>query len=100
MSSMALGRSGASLPASINNGVGLKMMVRLSAITRPMRMGDGVEDVVRFFTSLDIVREWFDGKPEDKVAQAIDAVRSALARYAGPQGIVMSGAAWLLTARR
>jgi SAM-dependent methyltransferase len=74
--------------------------INIEAITRPMRMGDGVDDVIRFFTSLDIVREWFHDKPEDKVAQAIDAVRKAIAPHAGPHGVVMSGAAWLLTARR
>jgi len=74
--------------------------VTIEAITKPMRMGDDVEDVIRFFTSLDLVREWFASKPEDKVAQAIDAVREAAAPYAGPHGVVMTGTAWLLTARR
>jgi SAM-dependent methyltransferase len=74
--------------------------IRIEGITRSMRMGDDVEDVTRFFTALDIVREWFGGKPKDKVAQAIDAVRKATAPYAGPDGVVMTGTAWLLTARR
>ena len=74
--------------------------VSIEAITRPMRMGDDVDDVVRFFTSMDLVREWFAGKPEADVARAIDAVRQAIAPYAGPHGVVMTGTAWLLTARR
>ena len=74
--------------------------VRIEGITRPMRLGDGVDDVVRFFTSMDLVRGWFAGKPEANVARALDAVREATAPYAGPHGVVMTGTAWLLTARR
>lgn len=74
--------------------------ITIEAITKPMWMGDDAEDVTTFFTSLEIVREWFGGKPQEKVDAAIDAVREALAPYVGPQGVVMSGTAWLLTARR
>jgi SAM-dependent methyltransferase len=74
--------------------------ITIEAITRPMWLGEDAEDVIRFFTSLDIVREWFAGKPQDKVDLAIDAVQEALGPYAGPQGIVMTGTAWLLSARR
>jgi SAM-dependent methyltransferase len=74
--------------------------VRAEAITRPMRLGDDVDDVVRFFTAGDLVRDWFAGKPEDHVARALDAVREATAPYAGAGGVVMTGTAWLLTARR
>ena len=74
--------------------------ITIEAITKPMWMGDDAEDVTTFFTSLEIVSEWFSGKPQEKVDAAIDAVREALAPYEGPQGVVMSGTAWLLTARR
>lgn len=74
--------------------------ITIEAITKPMWMGDDAEDVITFFTSLEIVREWFSDKPQEKVDAAIDAVREALGPYVGPRGIVMSGTAWLLTARR
>jgi SAM-dependent methyltransferase len=74
--------------------------VGIEGITKPMRLGDNVDDVVRFFTSMDLVRDWFAGKPETSIARALDAVRKATAPYAGPHGVVMSGTAWLLTARR
>jgi len=74
--------------------------ITIEAITKPMWMGDDAEDVTTFFTSLEIVREWFSDKPQEKVDAAIDAVREALGPYVGPRGVVMSGTAWLLTARR
>jgi ubiquinone/menaquinone biosynthesis C-methylase UbiE len=102
------GAPGAPGPFSFADGERLEQTVRsagfgnitIEAITKPMWMGDDAEDVITFFTSLEIVREWFGGKPQEKVDNAIDAVREALAPYVGPEGVVMSGTAWLLAARR
>ncbi len=75
--------------------------VTLGAVTRPMRIGDDVDDAVAFITSLELVREQlFAGKPQDKVAAAVDAAREALVPFAGPDGVVLNGGAWLLTAHR
>ena len=40
----------------------------------------------------------FAGQPEAKVQAAIGALRDAFAPYARPEGVVMNGTAWLLTA--
>lgn len=62
-------------------------------------MGSDVEDVVAMITSLPQSKDLFAGQPEDKVEAAINGLRNGFAPYAGPEGVVMSGTAWLLTAR-
>jgi SAM-dependent methyltransferase len=73
--------------------------ITLEAITRPMLMGSDVEDVVAMITSLPQSKDLFAGQPENKVEAAIDGLRKGFAPYARPEGVVMSGTAWLLTAR-
>jgi SAM-dependent methyltransferase len=81
-----LGPPGAPGPFAFADGQRLKRVVAacgfhdltLEAITQPMRMGDDVEDVTAFITSLDQTKALFAGKPTDKV----------------------TATAWLLTARR
>ena len=73
--------------------------VTLDELTMPMRVGDDVEDVWRFISSLDLVRnEMFANKPEGKVNAAVQAAKQALAPFAGPGGVVMDGTAWLVSA--
>jgi SAM-dependent methyltransferase len=74
--------------------------VALQAVTRPVRMGDDAEDVTAFIASLPEARQLFAGKPQAKVAAAIDALREGLAPYQGTGGVVMDETAWLATARR
>jgi SAM-dependent methyltransferase len=74
--------------------------VTLEGVTRPMLMGSDVDDVVSFFTSLELVVEWFASHPEDKVEATVAAVREALAPYSGPEGVIMSGSVWLVSAYR
>jgi hypothetical protein len=38
--------------------------------------------------------------PPDKVVAALDAIRDALVPHAGEEGVVLSGTAWLVTARK
>lgn len=99
---------GAPGPAAFADGARLKGIVEaggfsdatLEAVTRPMRIGDDVDDTVAFIASLEETRELFASKPEDRVAAAVDAARQALAPYAGPEGVVTNGTAWLVTAHR
>jgi SAM-dependent methyltransferase len=72
--------------------------VKLDAITRSMRIGDDIDDVAGFITSLELVKQLFADKPEENVSAAIAAARDALEPYAGPDGVVMNGGAWLVTA--
>ena len=74
--------------------------VTLAAITRPMLMGSDVADVVGMVAATPQSQGLFAGQPEAKVRAAIAGLRSAFAPYARPEGVVMNGTAWLLTARR
>jgi SAM-dependent methyltransferase len=74
--------------------------VTIEAITRPMRIGDDADDAVAFITSQAVVRDClFAGKPESQVSAAVAAARAALAPYAGLDGVVMNGGAWLVSVR-
>ena len=73
--------------------------VTLAAITRPMLMGSDVEDVVGMVAATPQSQGLFAGQPEAKVRAAVAGLRDAFAPYARPDGVVMSGTAWLLTAR-
>jgi hypothetical protein len=74
--------------------------VTVDTVTRPQRVGDDIDDTVRFILSLPESRPLFAGVPEDTLTGAVAAVRSALAPYAGPHGVVMDATAWLPSARR
>jgi len=74
--------------------------VSLESITRPMRAGSDVDDTVAFFDSTDIARRLMADAPPDKIAAALDAIRAALVPYAGDEGVVLNGMAWLVTARK
>jgi SAM-dependent methyltransferase len=95
-------------PFALAEGVRLRRIVEtggffdvtLESVTRPHRVGDDVDDVVAFITALDESRALFAGKPEEKVALAVDAIRDALTPYAGPDGVVMDATAWLVAAHR
>jgi hypothetical protein len=48
-----------------------------------------------------VVADLFAAAPEEERTAAIDAVRQALAPYAGPEGVVThNNADWLITPRR
>jgi SAM-dependent methyltransferase len=73
--------------------------VTLDAIARPMLMGSDVEDVVGMVAATPQSKGLFAGQPAAKVEAAIAGLREAFAPYARPEGVVMNGTAWLLTAR-
>jgi SAM-dependent methyltransferase len=75
--------------------------IKLDEVTMPMRVGDDVEDVWGFISSLELVRnEMFAGKPQENIDAATQAAKQALAPFAGPDGVILSATAWLVTARR
>jgi len=65
-----------------------------------MRAGCDVDDTVAFFESTDLARRLMAGAPPGKIAAALDAIRAALLPYAGDEGVVLKGTAWLVTARK
>jgi SAM-dependent methyltransferase len=75
--------------------------ITVEELTRPMRIGDDVEDALDFIRSLPRVAELFAAAPSDKQTAATSAVREALAPYAGPDGVVThDNGEWLVAARR
>ena len=74
--------------------------VTLETLVRPIRIGDNVDDVATFITSLPEGRQLLAGKPRDKVAAAVDALKDGFAPYATPDGVIINDTAWLASARR
>jgi hypothetical protein len=72
----------------------------LETVTRPQRIGDDADDAAAFLLSIAEDMQLFAGALDRVVAAAADALRAAYAPYAGPQGVVMDGTAWLVSAHR
>ena len=64
-----------------------------------MVVGADVDDSVRYLSGNQVVHGMLQGHGPDTVDRALTAVRDALADHAGPHGVVLSGRAWLVTAR-
>ena len=73
--------------------------VELESLTRPMVMGTDVEDVVGMVAATPQSKCLFAGQPEERIQAALEGLRTGFAPFAKPEGVVMSGKAWLLTAR-
>jgi len=65
-----------------------------------MRMGRDPEDVVAFMLSDEMGRRVVEGKDPEAVRAGTDAAIEALQPYATPDGVVLSGACWLVSARK
>jgi SAM-dependent methyltransferase len=65
-----------------------------------MRLGRDPEDVVAFMLSDEMGRRLVQGKDPDAVQAGTEAALEALRPYATPDGVVLSGAHWLVTARK
>lgn len=65
-----------------------------------MRMGSTVEDTVSFMQRTDMAAALMADVTEEVAAAPWAAVREALVPYAGPDVVVLRGAAWLVTAIR
>ena len=74
--------------------------VALEEVVRPMTMGDSVEDAVQFMKSSDMGEVLMTGVDDQTADRAWEAVRETLATHVTPEGLVLSGTAWLTTARR
>jgi SAM-dependent methyltransferase len=73
--------------------------VTIDAITRPMLMGNDADDVAAMVAATPQSKALFADQPTPKIEAAIAGLRDAFAPYARPEGVVMKGTAWLLTAR-
>jgi SAM-dependent methyltransferase len=65
-----------------------------------LTMGRDPEDVVAFMSSDEMGRRLFEGKSPELVKAATDAALEALQPFATPEGVVLGGAYWLVTARK
>lgn len=74
--------------------------VAIEDLTRPVYIGADVDEAMGFISSMPLVRDLLARAPEEKAAAAVEAAREALVPYAGPQGVVLSAGAWLVSARR
>ena len=74
--------------------------VTVEAITRAVRIGDNVDDVAAFITSLPEGRQLLAGRPDQTVRAVLGALKSGFAPHATADGVIVHETAWLATARR
>jgi SAM-dependent methyltransferase len=74
--------------------------VTVDDVRCPMRLGSTVVDTVSFMQRTDMAAALMADVTDEVAAAAWAAVREALEPYAGPDGVVLQGAAWLVTATR
>jgi SAM-dependent methyltransferase len=65
-----------------------------------MRMGRDPEDVITFMLSDEMGRRLVEGKDPEAVQAGTEAALEALRPYASPEGVVLDGAYWLVTAHK
>ena len=74
--------------------------VALTEVDEPTWMGESGEDAVTFLQGTELSRTLFAGVDDATAARAWAAVTDALVAREGPDGVVLAGGAWLVTARR
>lgn len=74
--------------------------VDLVDVREPERVGADLEDAYAFLTSLGPTRWLLADLDEAARADALARLRSRLAERAGPDGVLLGAATWLVTARR
>lgn len=73
--------------------------VELRPIDEPARIGRSLDDTMTFLRNSEMSRALLQDVPDETAARAWAAVERVLADYDGPDGVVMAGGAWLVTAR-
>lgn len=74
--------------------------ISLDEVVHPIRVGDDVEDVIRFILSMPFAQGLLASAPPEKAEAATEAVQAALSSHAGPEGVVtQNNGEWLVTAR-
>jgi SAM-dependent methyltransferase len=84
---------------SLLAGVGL-IDVSVEDFQCPMLMGATVDDTVAFMQGTDMATTLLADVSTEVADAAWRAVRAALAPYAGDDGVVLGGAAWMVTATK
>jgi SAM-dependent methyltransferase len=74
--------------------------VRLETLEQPLRIGTGgLDEAVTFTLDAGPAARFLKDVAADVKARVRDAVGAALAPYAGPHGVSLDGACWIVTAR-
>jgi hypothetical protein len=75
--------------------------VALEAYDERMRIGGltTVDEVTEFMVQIGPASRLLRDASPDAAARAKVALREAMARYAGPDGVTMDGGVWIVTAR-
>jgi SAM-dependent methyltransferase len=74
--------------------------ITTTAIEAPMRFGADARDAVNFLAGMGVARTLLDQVDPDTAQLALTAVRDALRPHQTPNGVTLTGAAWLVTAHR
>jgi SAM-dependent methyltransferase len=74
--------------------------VDVADVREPERLGADVDDAYAFVRSLGPTRGLLAGLDAPAQEAALAALRARLAERAGPEGVLLGAAAWLVTARR
>lgn len=81
------------------SGAGL-VDATITTVDEPTWMGDDGPDTLAFLRQTEMAATLFDGVDEDAAGRAWAAVAETMEGHAGPDGVVLNGSAWLVTARR
>ena len=98
--------AGAAGPFALADPVHLEEVLRAAGFDRvgieateaPMWMGEDAEDAVAFLRVTGMGRALFADAAPAAVAEALERAVAALAPHQGPDGVVLGGAAWLVSA--
>lgn len=71
-----------------------------SAFTAPVWLGADADDATAFVGGMGMTRGLLADLDENASAVALDGLRASLARHATPNGVLLEGAAWVITAQR
>ena len=74
--------------------------VDLADEREPVNFGSDADDAYVFVSSLGVTRALLAGLDERSRTAALEALRDRLADHAGPDGVLLGAAAWLITAAR
>jgi SAM-dependent methyltransferase len=83
---------------TVLRGVGF-VDVAVDPFDAPMRFGDDTEDAFAFVSTLGITRGLLSDLDADAATAAVGALRTTMAEHETPDGVLLGGAAWVVTAR-
>jgi SAM-dependent methyltransferase len=69
-------------------------------VDEPAELGKDVDDAFTFVRAMGIVKGLTEDLDENTRARALDDLYRVLAAHETPDGVLMAGSAWLVTARR